>query len=586
MSSPDPNSLEGIAVVGMSGRFPGARNVAEFWRNLAGGVETIARFQEHELEYSVATPAARAAGQKFVGARGVLDGVDQFDAAFFGIAPREAELMDPQHRLFLECAWEAIESAGYDPAAYPGLIGVFAGLSLNTYLLNNLCRDRAFAADFAGNYQVGAYQLMMGNDKDFLPTRVSYKLNLRGPSMAVQSACSTSLVAISQACSNLLTFQCDMALAGGVSISFPQRRNYLYQEEAMVSADGTCRTFDAGACGTVFGHGVAVVLLKRLSDALAARDPVLAVIRGTAVNNDGSSKIGYAAPSIHAQAEVIAMAHAAAGIDPESISYVEAHGTGTPLGDPIEVAALTAAFRSGGAQRNGFCALGTAKTHIGHLDVAAGATGLIKTVLQLQHGFIPPLLHFTAPNPKIDFARSPFFPVTVPLEWKRGEEPRRAGVSAFGVGGTNAHVVVEEAPAPEPSGPSRPGQLLLLSARSAPALAAMSANLAAALEAEPGLALADVAYTLAVGRREFSHRRALVVSDRADAVAQLRSDARAAGLSGSAPERPGSVVFLFPGQGAQHVAMGRELYRTEPVFRSAVDECAGRLEAQLGLDLR
>ena len=586
MSAPDPSSLESIAVVGMSGRFPGARNVAEFWRNLVQGVDTISRFQEHELEYSVATKAAQAAGQKFVGARGVLQDVDLFDAAFFGIAPREAELMDPQHRLFLECAWETLESAGYDPGSYPGLIGVFAGLSLNTYLLNNLCRDRAFAADFAGNYQVGAYQLMMGNDKDFLPTRVSYKLNLRGPSMAVQSACSTSLVAISQACSSLLTFQCDMALAGGVSISFPQRRNYLYQEEAMVSADGTCRTFDAGAGGTVFSHGVAIVLLKRLSDAVAARDHVLAVIRGTAVNNDGASKIGYAAPSIHAQAEVIAMAHAAAGIDPEAISYVEAHGTGTPLGDPIEVAALTAAFRSGGALRNGFCALGTAKTHIGHLDVAAGATGLIKTVLQLQHGLIPPLLHFTAPNPKIDFARSPFFPIAAAIDWPRGAVPRRAGVSAFGVGGTNAHAVLEEAPLPEPSGPSRPTQLLLLSARSAPALAAMSANLALALETEPDLALADVAYTLALGRREFSHRRALLVRERADAVEQLRRGADAASATGTAPDRPGSVVFMFPGQGAQHVAMGRQLYRTEPVFRSAVDECAEGLEAQLGLDLR
>jgi hypothetical protein len=273
--------------------------------------------------------------------------------------------MDPQHRLFLECSWEALESAGYDPDRYPGMIGVYAGLSLNTYLLNNLCADRAFAANFAGNYQVGFYQVMLGNDKDFMPTRVSYKLNLRGPSMSIQTACSTSLVAVCQACTSLLNYQCDMALAGGVSISFPQKRDYLYQEEAMVSADGTCRVFDAEARGTVFGHGVAVVLLKRLADAVADGDNILAVIKGTAVNNDGSVKIGYAAPSVNAQAEVIAMAQAAAGVDPESVSYIEAHGTATPLGDPIEVAALTQAFRSGGAKRNGYCAIGTGKTHIG-----------------------------------------------------------------------------------------------------------------------------------------------------------------------------------------------------------------------------
>jgi amino acid adenylation domain-containing protein len=585
-TSIDPSQLEGIAIVGMSGRFPGARSVQEFWDNLTAGRETISVFSEEELEFSVASPEAKAQGQKFVAARGILEGVDQFDAAFFGIYPKEAEIMDPQHRLFLECSWEAIEGAGYDPESYPGMIGVYGGLSLNTYLLSNLCRDREFAANFSGNYQVGAYQVMLGNDKDFLPTRVSYKLNLRGPSMSIQTACSTSLVAISQACTSLLTYQCDMALAGGSSISFPQKRNYLYQEEGMVSGDGTCRTFDASAHGTVFGHGVAVVLLKRLADAVADGDQVLAVIKGTAINNDGSAKIGYAAPSINAQADVIALAQAAAGVDPESISYIEAHGTGTPLGDPIEITALTKAFREGGSTKVGFCAIGTGKTHIGHLDVAAGATGLIKTVLQLQHELIPPLLHFKAPNPKIDFANSPFYPVTRPLEWKRGPQPRRAGVSAFGVGGTNAHVIVEEAPLRTPGGPSRRQQLLVLSAKTETALRAMSERLAAFLEASPSVPLPEVAFTLQQGRKGFTYRRSVVVSNHQEASAHLRQpDAKTDHQSKASSAEP-SVVFLFPGQGAQYVDMGRELYETESAFRAAIDQCASILQNRLGLDIR
>ena len=589
MSSPsplDPSQLEGIAIVAMSGRFPGARSVDEFWKNLVAGRETISVFSESELEFSVATPEAKAKGQKFVAARAVLEDVDQFDAAFFGIYPKEAEIMDPQHRLFLECSWEALEGAGYDPESYRGMIGVYGGLSLNTYLLSNLCKDREFAANFSGSYQVSAYQVMLGNDKDFLPTRVSYKLNLRGPSMSIQSACSTSLVAISQACNSLLTYQCDMALAGGVSISFPQKRDYLYQEEGMVSADGTCRTFDASAHGTVFGHGVAVVLLKRLADAVADGDQVLAVIKGTAVNNDGSAKIGYAAPSIQAQADVIALAQAAAGVDPESISYIEAHGTGTPLGDPIEITALTKAFREAGSTSKGFCAIGTGKTHIGHLDVAAGATGLIKTVLQLQHELIPPILHFKAPNPKIDFANSPFYPVTRPLEWKKGPTPRRAGISAFGVGGTNAHVVVEEAPELPPGSASRRQQLLVLSARTETALQAMSERLATHLENHPSLPLSDVAFTLQQGRKGFAFRRSVVASTHAEAIAHLRQPESKTDHQGKAASAEPTVVFLFPGQGSQYVDMGRELYDTERAFREAVDQCANLLQSRLGLDIR
>lgn len=582
----EPDNLEGIAVIGMSGRFPGAANVEAYWRNLLNGLDSISRFRKDELEYSVASGEEANEDQKYVCARGVLDHVDQFDADFFGINPREAEVMDPQHRLFLECAWESLESAGYNPSEYPGLIGVFAGCSLNTYLLYNLCANRAFATGFAGNYQVGGYLTMLGNDKDFLSTRVSYKLNLRGPSFTVQSACSTSLVAVCQACTNLLTYQCDMALAGGVSITFPQKRDYLYQEGSLVSGDGICRTFDAAADGTVFGHGVAVLLLKRLADAVADRDTVLAVIKGSAVNNDGMAKVSYAAPSVEAQASVIAMAQAAAGVDPESISYIEAHGTGTPLGDPIELAALTKAFREGNAKRNNYCPIGTSKTHVGHLDIAAGATGLIKTILQLRHELIPPLLHFQSPNPKINFAQSPFFPVTKLMEWKRGEKPRRAGVSAFGVGGTNAHVIVEEAPEIEAGSPSRAQQLLLLSAKTETAVQTMVEHLATHLEAHSEQELADVAFTLIKGRKAFAYRRALVASDIADAVVKLRSSKTQSLFSEKALQHEPSIVFVFPGQGAQFLDMGRDLYQGEPVFRAEIDRCSSVLSEHLDFDIR
>ena len=463
----DSQAPEAIAVIGMSGRFPGAANPDEFWQNLIAGKDSITRFPGR----------TGADGSRYVGARSMMDHPDRFDASFFGIYPKEAELMDPQHRVFLECAWEALEDGGYDPEAFPGMIGVYAGLSLNTYLLNNL----GTGGELAKNYQVSEYQTMLGNDKDFLPVRVSYKLNLRGPSMTVQSACSTSLVAICQAATALLTYQCDMALTGGVSISFPQQRDYLYQEDGMVSPDGTCRAFDADAAGTVFGHGCGVVLLKRLSEAVADRDPILAVIKGWAVNNDGSDKIGFAAPGVNAQADVIALAQASAGVDPSDVSYVEAHGTGTPLGDPIEVAALTKAFREGGADKNAFCALGSGKTHIGHLDCAAGVTGLIKTIQQFRHGKIPALLHFKAPNPHIDFANSPFKPVASDLDWPSGDKPRIAGVSSFGVGGTNAHIIIESPPVKIDNGKA---------GESGPALVTLSAKSDLALE-QAGVALAD-----------------------------------------------------------------------------------------------
>jgi amino acid adenylation domain-containing protein len=577
--------FERIAIIGMSGRFPGARNVEQLWENLIAGKDCISRFREEDLEFSVVSPEARASGERSVAARGVLDDVDQFDAAFFGIYPKEAELMDPQHRIFLECAWESLESAGYNPQKFPGMIGVFAGVSLNTYLLYNLSSDGKFANKLAGNYQVGEYQAMLGNDKDFLPTRVSYKLNLKGPSMAIQTACSSSLVAICQACTSLLSYQSDMVLAGGVSITFPQKRDYLYEEDGMVSIDGTCRTFDAEAKGTVFGHGCAVLLLKRLSDAVKDGDNILAVIRGSAINNDGSDKVGYAAPSIKAQAEVIAMAQAVADVDPSSISYIEAHGTGTPLGDPIEIAALTNAFREGGATENGYCAIGTGKPNISHLDVAAGATGVIKTIMQLQHEQIPPLLNYKSPNPKIDFANSPFFPVTKLLDWKRSDKPRRAGISAFGVGGTNAHVVLEEAPLRSPVVSQQRPLLFPLSAKSETALARMKANLIARIESDADLDLADVSYTLQAGRKEFEYRSVVVASGREGVIAELKSQSGSA-VQRKIPANTPKTVFLFPGQGSQYVDMGRDLYRDEAIFRKELNRCAEILERHLKIDIR
>ncbi len=577
-------ALNSVAIIGMSGRLPGAENVEAFWSNLERGVGAISSFSREELEHcqAAANPANAA---NYVRARSILENVDLFDAAFFGIYPKQAEVMDPQHRVFLECAWEALECAGYDPGSFPGLIGLYAGLSLNTYLLYNISSKAGFAPSFAAAYPGGDYDTLFGNDKDFLTTRVAHKLNLRGPCVTVQTACSTSLVAVVQAYYSLLTYQCDMALAGGISITFPQRRDYLYQPDGMVSRDGTCRTFDAEASGTVFGSGAGIVVLKRLEDAIEAGDHIRAVVLGGAMNNDGSARAGYAAPGVDGQAEVIAMAQSTAGINPESISYVEAHGTGTPLGDPIEVAALTQAFRRS-TDKTGFCAIGSAKTHVGHLDMAAGVTGLIKTVLQFEHEKIPALLNFKSPNPRIDFAQSPFFPVRDVLEWKRKEIPRRAGVSAFGVGGTNAHVIVEEAPQSESPSRSRTAQLLLLSAKTPNALEAMTRNLAEHLEQNPTVSLADVAFTLQCGRRGFAHRRMVVASDVADAEVKLGALEPKFVSTAQVRDSQLDVVFLFPGQGTQYVNMGRGLYETEATFRTEVDRCATILQSHLGLDIR
>ncbi|MCC3472732.1 MULTISPECIES: beta-ketoacyl synthase N-terminal-like domain-containing protein [unclassified Microcoleus] len=573
------SSLEGIAIVGMAGRFPGAKNVDEFWQNLRDGVESISFFSEQELE-SFGIDESVVRDPRYVKARAVLADIELFDASFFGLNPREAEITDPQHRFFLESAWQALENAGYNSETYEGAIGVYAGAgSFNTYFLNNLYPNRQLRES------VGDFQLTIANEKDFLSTRVSYKLNLKGPSVTVQTACSTSLVAIGMACQSLLNYQCDMALAGGVSIGVNQKTGYFYKEGMILSPDGHCRAFDANAQGTVSGSGVGIVVLKRLEEAIADGDYIHAVIKGCAINNDGALKVGYTAPSIDGQAQAIADALAIAEIPPETVSYIEAHGTGTPLGDPIEIAALTQAF-SVDTKKKGFCAIGSAKTNIGHLDTAAGVAGLIKTVQALKHQLIPPSLHFEQPNPKIDFANSPFYVNTQLSEWKAGKSPRRAGVSSFGIGGTNAHVVLEEAPIAEASGESRPAQLLVLSAKSSSALNSATANLSKYLQQNTEVNLADVAYTLQVGRKAFNHRRIVVCNDSQDGFTALENlDPKRVFTNFPESKNP-PVVFMFSGQGSQYINMSLEVYQVEPTFREQIDLCSEILKPYLGIDLR
>ncbi|MEM7355592.1 MAG: SDR family oxidoreductase, partial [Acidobacteriota bacterium] len=564
-----------IAIIAMTGRFPAADNIDELWRNLREGVESVTFYSDEELLAAGVDPAVLK-DPHYVKAGTSLDKPEWFDAQLFGISPREAELMDPQQRIFLECAWEALELAGYDPQGYGGAIGVYAGIAINHYLVNLYSNPQETGG-------AGGLQLMVGNDKDFLPTRVSYKLNLKGPSVTVQTACSTSLVATHLACQGLLHGECDMALAGGVSISNYRKAGYFYQEEGIMSPDGHCRAFDARAQGTVPGNGAGLVVLKRLTDALEDGDTIRAVIKGSAINNDGSGKIGFTAPSIEGQTAVIAEALAMAGVEPREVSYVEAHGTATPLGDPIEVAALKNVF---GSEPGRSCALGSVKTNFGHLDTAAGVTGLIKTVLALEHRQIPPSLHFEQPNPEIDLEHSPFYVNTVHREWPAGPGPRRAGVSSFGLGGTNAHLVLEEAPGSRTSDPPGPRQLLVLSARTGEALEQATTRLAEHFRQHPELNLADAAYTLQVGRQACEHRRILVGRDPADAAAALLARDPARVVTREAAAASPSLVFLFPGQGAQAVNMGRELYEVAPVFRHEVDRAAEILRPHLGLDVR
>lgn len=571
------NTLDGVAIIGMAGRFPGAANVDDLWRNLCEGVESITFFTDKELDPSIAPVIKNH--PSYVKARGILEDADRFDAAFFGIYPREAEIMDPQHRIFLEVAWEALENAGYDPDSFNGLIGVFGGAGINTYFPNIVSAHPEKIEAF------GEHQTSIANGPDYLATRVSYKLNLRGPSVSLYTGCSTSLVAVCYGFDSLMSYQSDMVLAGGIFIQCPQNSGYLYQEGEIFSADGHCRPFDSRAQGTVFSNGVGIVVLKRLADAYQDGNFIYGIIRGVAVNNDGSKKMSFLAPSVDGQAEVIAMALANADVNPETISYIETHGTATPVGDPIEIAALTQAFRPKTLTKH-FCPIGSIKGNLGHLDAAAGIAGLIKTALMLHYKVLPPSLNFKDPNPKIDFANSPFYMNSRLSPWETGPGPRRAGVSSFGVGGTNSHVVLEEAPVKEDSGPSRPWKLLLLSAKTTTALDKATTNLIKHLKQHPHLKLEDAAYTLQIGRRAFNHRRMVVCKNLDDALASLETlDSRRVLTSIQVPMNL-DVVFMFSGQGAQYVNMGLELYGTEPEFREQIDRCSEMLLPHLAFDLR
>jgi len=572
-----PNTGLEVAIIGMSGRFPGAKDIDGFWKNLRNGVESILFFSEQELE-AAGVDSASIRAPNYVRAGAILDQADLFDASFFGFTPREAEILDPQHRVFLECAWASLEDAGYVAEAYPGSIGIYAGVGTNTYFLLNLASNRELLET------VGGFQAAISNDKDFLTSRVAYKLGLTGPSVTVQSACSTSLVAVHQACQALLNGECEIALAGGVSIVTTGKRGYLYQEGGIFSPDGHCRSFDAQARGTVGGSGVGIVVLKRLANAIQDGDSVHAVIKGSAVNNDGSQRVGFTAPTVRGQAQVIGAALAMAEVEPDSISYVEAHGTATPLGDPIEIAALTQAFRAR-TSRRAFCALGSVKSNFGHLDAAAGVAGLIKTVLALKHREIPASLHFRQPNPEIDFAASPFYVNDKLSEWVTDGQSRRAGVSSFGLGGANAHVIVEEAatPVPQPGAP-RSHRLLTLSAKNGEALATMAANLASHLRANQSLDLAEVAFTLQAGRNAFPSRLCLVASEPLEAAELLETLDPSRVFIGESAVSP--VAFMYPGGGSQYPNMGFEIYRSQSAYRQEVDRCAELLRPLLGLDLR
>ena len=577
-----------IAIVGMAGRFPDADSVEALWRHIDNGHEAVTALSDETLRQRGVAEAALA--EPAYVKKGIeLRDIDRFDAGFFDYSPREAEGIDPQQRLFLETAWQALEHAGYGNGVGSALAGVYAGSGSSLYLLRHLLPS----VNLPESDIASLLGLLNGNSQDFLATRVAYKLDLRGPAVSVQTACSTSLAAVHLACRGLLNHELDLALAGGVWLNLLQGSGYRYQPGAILSPDGHCRAFDARAAGTAIGSGVGVVVLKRLAEALAAGDTIHAVIKGSAMNNDGAAKVGYTAPSVEAQAAVILAAQAMAEVAPETIGYIEAHGTGTTLGDPIEIAALSQAFQSSHSERRGYCAIGSVKTNVGHLDAAAGVTGLIKVVMALKHRRLPPSLNFDTPNPQIDFAASPFYVNTEAKPWPAGPAPRRAGVSSFGMGGTNVHLVLEEAPAavaddsPKDDAP----QVLLLSARTASALDTACDQLAAHLQQQQQgkqaeQDLADIAYTLRVGRRRFKHRAVVLAGDRAAAIDALTRRDPAAFLCGETlSERPG-VAFLFPGQGAQHVNMGRDLYQCEPVFRGAVDDCCRRLRPALGLDLR
>ena len=569
-----------IAIVGAAGRFPGARSLSEYWDLLREGRESIRPLTDAELAVSGVPDMLRAHPQ-YVSKAAVLDDIGWWDAKFWGFSPKDAAIMDPQHRLFLECAYEALEHAGIAPDQAPGRVGVYAGVGMGSWFQRTLLNNRALMED------VGLFLVRhTGNDKDFLSTRVSYELDLRGPSINVQTACSTSLVAMHLAAQALLSGEADVALAGGVTLELPNTAGYLFKENEILSPDGHCRAFDADSAGTVFGSGAGVVVLRRLQDALDDGDNILAVVRGSAINNDGAGKIGYLAPSVDGQAAAIAEAIEVAGVSAASIDYVEAHGTGTRVGDPIEVAALTQAFRRT-TDDVGFCGIGSVKTNIGHLDTAAGIAGVLKVVLAMQHGELPASLHFKAPNPLIDFAGTPFVVNGARRPWPVRSHRRRAGVSSLGVGGTNAHIVLEEAPLRDvSSSPSREWQILPYSARTETARATMATNLADHLREATDVPLADAAYTLQTGRLAHTYRGVVVATSHTDAANRLEDTTPGFRAVGTASGATPTVAFLFAGGGSQHPAMARTLYEREARFREVFDEGLAVLDPGMVASIR
>ncbi len=566
-----------IAIIGIAGRFAGASNIENFWDMLLEGRSGRVEVTRADLEAAGEDPALLD-DPDYVAAAFPLEEAEGFDAAFFGFNPREAQLMDPQQRMMLECAWTALEDAGYDPHRSSDRVGVFGGVGRNAYLMNNLMSHEALRETAA------EYNMLIGNERDFPCTHIAYRLGLRGPAVTVQTACSTSGVAIHMAAQNLLRGECDVALAGGAKVLVPNRVGYRYVDGGPLAQDGQLRAFDANAKGMVRGSGAAMVALKRLDAALEDGDHIYGVLLGSAVNNDGAARAGFTAPSASGQANVIAEAHRNAGITADSISLIEAHGTGTVLGDPIEVEGLTRAFRVT-SEENGYCALGSVKTNIGHLDAGATAASLIKTLLALENEVIPPSINFTEPNPQINFSESPFYVAAKPVEWKRGKKPRRAGVSSFGLGGTNAHLIIEEAPARPASDPARGSQLLVISARTKTALEKRCDDLANWLERHEDANLADVAHTLLIGRRRFEKRVALVCASREEAIEKLRRrDPREILRSNMTAEKP-PVAFMFPGGGAQYAGMAREHYKNSPEFRRALDDCSVHFEKRTGQSL-
>ncbi|QQR87450.1 MAG: amino acid adenylation domain-containing protein [Flavobacteriales bacterium] len=565
-----------VAIIGMSGRFPGAENVEQLWKNLLEKKNSISTWTVDELDPSI--PAELRNDPDYVKARGVITDADKFDHGFFGVNPKVAALMDPQQRVFLETAWAALEDAAYDPAQFAGLIGVYAGMGNNTYFTRNVIGHPELIE------QVGDFAVMTANEKDYIATRLAFEFDLRGPALSIHTACSTSLVAIAQAFKALRDGECDMALAGGIALTVPFNSGIVYNEGGMYSPDGSTRTFDANGKGTSFSDGTGIIVLKRLEDAIRDNDQIYATIKGAALNNDGSEKASFTAPSVRGQAEVIAMAQADGGVSPSEITYVETHGTATPLGDPIEVEALTLAF--GGKTNGHHCVIGSIKSNIGHLTPAAGAAGVIKTALALREEVIPANVGFETPNPAIDFANSPFRVANENIAWPRTGTPRIAGVSSFGVGGTNAHVILAEPPVAKASSASRSKQLLLLSAKSKASLDAMTDNLRNWLETHPKSSLADAAYTLQIGRRHFKHRRLIVGGSHGELMEAIANkDTNLIGTRELHEAAPG-VVFMFPGQGSQYVNMGRDLCESEPVFKDHFDRCCDLFSKEFGTSLR